>query len=96
MPYKKPIRIGEALQEVIDRMGIREQIDEAAVVAAWMDLAGPRINRVTRHVWFEQRVLHVQITSAVWRQELHFHRAEWRERLNTQLGKHLVHEIRFR
>lgn len=91
-----PKPLGEALSEVIQRLGIRQRLDEAEAVEGWREIAGPRINRVTRDVWIEHGRLYVQITSAAWRQELHFNRGAWLDRLNTHLERPLVKEIIFR
>lgn len=91
-----PKPLGEVLQSVIDRLGIRTQINEARIIETWAALAGPQINRVTSSVWMKGTTLFVKITSAAWRQELHMRRREWRQRLNDKLGEELVGEIVFR
>lgn len=91
-----PQRLGDVLQQLIDRLGMRHGIDAARTIETWAALAGPQINGVTRRAWIEGRTLVVQITSATWRQELHMNRSHWRRRLNSELGADLVEEIRFR
>lgn len=77
-------------------MGLTEGIDEATVVETWAAIAGPEINAVTRRVFIDRGVLVVQISNASWRQELHFNRSTWKDRLNEKLEKELVAEIHFR
>jgi len=91
-----PRPLGEVLKEVIDELGIEEEVDEARVVETWASLAGDKINSVTESAWMKGSTLYVKITSAGWRQELHMNRRKWRERLNGALDAELVNEIVFR
>lgn len=91
-----PQPLGEVIQSVIDRLGLRQHINEARIIETWASLAGPQVNGVTSSVWLKGRTLFVKIRSSAWRQELHLRRREWRQRLNDELGKELVEEIVFR
>jgi len=93
---QEPIRLGDILQEVIRELGLEDKINQARVVEAWGEIAGPQINAVTQRVWFKEGTLYVRVSSPTWRQELHLSRRMWCERLNKHLGKHLVNEITFR
>ena len=88
--------LGDVLKEVIDRLGIRQEIDAAQAIEAWATIAGPQINGVTDTVWVRGGKLFVQVSSATWRQELHLQRRTWLNRLNDQLGSRIVQEIVFR
>ncbi|PSQ64472.1 MAG: DUF721 domain-containing protein [Bacteroidetes bacterium QH_2_63_10] len=97
MPDSNPPRpLGEVLKEVIDRLDVQKEIDEARVVETWAALAGAEINGVTDSVWMDGSTLYVKIASAAWRQELHMNRRKWRERLNGELDTNPVDEIVFR
>jgi predicted nucleic acid-binding Zn ribbon protein len=97
MPDSNPPRpLGEVLKEVIDRLDVQEEIDEARVVETWAALAGAEINGVTDSVWMDGSTLYVKIASAAWRQELHMNRRKWRERLNGEFDTNPVDEIVFR
>ncbi len=91
----KPQPLGNVLQGLIDRMGLRTKIDEARIVEAWAIVAGPTINGVTEKAWVKGDRLYVRINSAAWRHELHLRRHEWRTRLNQQLQENLVRELVF-
>ncbi len=91
-----PKPLGEVIQKVIDRLGLRTRINEARIIETWAVLAGPQINGVTSSVWMKGRTLFVKVRSGPWRQELHMRRREWRERLNTELGEELIEKIVFR
>jgi Protein of unknown function (DUF721). len=91
-----PRPLGEVLEEVLDELGVQEEIDEARVIETWATVASTKINSVTESAWMKGSTLYVKITSAPWRQELHMNRRKWRERLNGELGSDLVDEIIFR
>jgi len=96
MSTDSPQPLGDVLQDVIDRLGMRDKIDEARVVETWATIAGDRVNAVTESVWMKGDTLFVKISSAAWRQELHMNRRAWRNRLNDALGREIVGEIMFR
>lgn len=91
-----PQSLGTVIQSVIDRLGLRQHINEARIIETWATLAGPQVNGVTSSVWLKGETLFVKIRSAAWRQELHLRRRDWRQRLNDELGEELVKEIVFR
>ncbi len=91
----RPQRLGSILGSVIDEMGIGRHLDEARVVEAWGEVAGPTISRMTSSVWVKGGTLFIKVSSAAWRQELHLQRMGWRDRINGHLQKDLVREIRF-
>lgn len=91
-----PRPLGEVLQEVIDELGVQQEVDEARVIETWASVAGPKINEVTESAWMKDATLYVKITSAAWRQELHMNRRKWRQRLNGEFDSDLVDEIVFR
>ena len=84
-----PRPLGEVLKEVIDQLGVQDEIDEANVVETWASLAGTEINSVTDSAWLKGSTLY-------WRQELHMNRRKWRSRLNDALQADLIDEIVFR
>jgi predicted nucleic acid-binding Zn ribbon protein len=95
-PSDGPQPLGDVIQSVIDRLGLRSRINEARIIEAWATLAGPQVNGVTSSVWLKGNTLFVKIRSAAWRQELHLRRRDWCQRLNDELGEALVDEIVFR
>lgn len=90
-----PQSLGTVLKELIEQMGLRRKMDEARIVEAWAELAGPTINGVTDKAWVRNHALYVRIVSAAWRHELHLRRHAWLARLNQHLGEDLVQQIIF-
>lgn len=91
-----PEKLGDVLNDIIDRLGYRERIDEVRAVESWAYVAGPQINGVTEKVWVKDRTLFVQLRSAAWRQQLHMQRNGWCKRVNEDLGRQVIDQIVFR
>jgi hypothetical protein len=77
-------------------MGISARLADETVLAAWGDVAGPVIARVTDRVWLDGDRLFVKVLSASWRQELHLDRTSWCTRINQHLGREAIREIVFK
>lgn len=92
----KPKPLGDVLDSLVDRMGIRGRLSEAEIVETWAALAGTKINAVTDSAWLKGTTLYVKVSSAAWRQQLHMNRSSWRDRLNASLRKDVITEIVFR
>ena len=91
-----PRPLGAVLNELIDRLGYRQPLEEARAVEAWPVLAGPAVAGVTEAVWMRNGQLFVKVKSAAWRHQLHLQRDGWRRRLNQHLGREVVDEVVFR
>ena len=88
--------LGDVLESFFDRMGLREKLDEAAVVQTWIALAGADVGAFTDGVWLQGSTLFVRIASPGLRQDLHMERSAWCARLNERLGRPLIEKIIFR
>ena len=91
-----PRSLGSVLEGLIDRLGIRRRLLDAAAVDAWSEVTGPAIAAVTDSVWMSSGRLFVKISSPTWRHELNLQRDEWKDRINRQVGSPVVKEIVFR
>ena len=91
-----PHVLGDLMDTAIDDLGVRAGVDQSRAIEVWHDIAGPIIARVTERVWVRRGKMFVELNSGTWRQELHMHRIQWRNRLNEKLGKRIINEIIFR
>jgi predicted nucleic acid-binding Zn ribbon protein len=66
------------------------------IAALWPQVAGADLCANSRPSALHGDRLVVHVTSPVWLQEVRFHQAELRQRLNDALGTEPVAEIRFR
>lgn len=93
---ERPRKLGDVLEALVERLGIRRELDHAEIIETWAALAGPEINNVTESAWLRGRKLFVKITSPARRQQLHLNRSQWKLRLNEALGGDVIEEILFR
>lgn len=90
------VTAGEAIKDLVRRLGIETKIAEYDVVTGWGDVVGEQIARVTVPQRIEKGVLIVHVTNAPWRAELTLRRREILERVNERAGKRMLSDIRFR
>lgn len=94
--YNESRPVQAILKDVLGNMGCLERFQEAKAKEAWISLAGPLINSVTRDVFVHKGVLYVELNSSAWRQELHLSRKNWCTKLNKRLQKSVIRDIVFR
>lgn len=85
--------LAEAMGDMVDALGLREKLDEQALITAWDLVAGPMIARHTMRLRYSAGVLRVKVDSAPLRHELSFLKEGLAERLNEQVGRELVRTI---
>ena len=90
-----PQPLGKLIGTAIDALGIRRKFNDARILEMWTGLAPPPVHQRTDAMWVKNGTLHVRISSAIWRHELHLQRQQWLDRLNDCLGSSLVREIKF-
>lgn len=90
---------GENIKDLLNAMlkayGLEEQLDERDVVGKWEELMGKAIAKRTEKIYLNKGILYIRLNSSVLRQELSYAHKELAERLNRELGKRVVKEIRF-
>ncbi len=88
--------MSSAIAELTSGLGIDGTLDRFSVVTGWSSLVGEQIARVSTAQRMENGVLYVSVNTAPWRAELTMRRREIVDKINTTLGKKVVHDIRFR
>ena len=92
----RPVPIREAMLSLVRDLGIAPKMAQYDVIAAWPEVVGPQIARVTSPERMENGVLYVAVTTAPWRTELAMKRLDLIEKLNTRIGTRALNDIRFR
>ncbi|MBN1449234.1 MAG: DUF721 domain-containing protein [Bacteroidetes bacterium] len=92
----KTTTLGKALQEGLVRQGLDRRIREEEVLQRWPDIVSTAIANHAHPVRMRRGILWIEVTDAVWRQELHMMRTGLIEKINAFLGEHIVEEIRLR
>jgi predicted nucleic acid-binding Zn ribbon protein len=88
--------IGSVLTGLIGRLRPEAEQGMLGIWSVWDRAAGDEIARNARPAAFKGSILLVHVTSPVWIHHLQFSKPELITRLNTELGRPLVSEIKFK
>lgn len=92
----KPVKISEALRNLLRSLGIEKRLLEAQAAEVWSDVVGPEIDRVTHVTGVEMGVMKVAVRDSLWSQELSLMKADIISKLNERVGGEVIRDIRFR
>lgn len=88
--------LSEVLKEYIEQNRLEQKLKEVDVVQNWENLLGKTIAHYTKNIYIQNRILYVEISSAVVKNELFMMRAEICRRINEDAGKDVVSKIVFK
>lgn len=88
--------LSEVLREYIRENRIERKLKEVDAVKSWENLLGKTIARYTRNISISNKVLYVEISSSVVKNELIMMREEIRRKINENAGDELVKYIVFK
>ena len=87
--------LGDALDELVETLGIRKKLREQDVFSLWKQAVGGRIGDVATPTRMLRGTLFVSVESAAWRNELNMRKREIIDRLNEILTEEIVRDIKF-
>lgn len=91
-----PSRLADELRRYLDRSGLADRIEQAAVVPEWPERVGPAIAAVTTPLRVDRGVLFVAVRSSAWLMELKLMEREILEGINAgKPERAMVRQIRF-
>ncbi|MDR1864376.1 MAG: DUF721 domain-containing protein [Bacteroidales bacterium] len=82
------------MNRLVDEYRLAPKLDEASVIAAWKEIAGP-FAKATERIYLNRGVLYIHLNSSVIRNELMMRRSEIIRLLNEKLGRDIVDRIHF-
>ena len=88
--------LSEVLREYIKETRIDRKLKEVDVVQGWEDLLGKTIAHYTRNIYIRNRILFVEISSAVVKNELFMMREEICRKINENAGEEIITKIIFK
>jgi predicted nucleic acid-binding Zn ribbon protein len=88
--------LSEILKEYIREARLERKLKEVDVVQGWEDLLGKTIAHYTRNIYIRNKVLYVEISSAVVKNELFMMREEIKRKINEKEGEEIVRTIVFK
>lgn len=89
-------RLSEVLKDLIGTFNLEQKLSEARVMNAWDEILGKSFTSHTKRMYVKDRILFVQIDSAVARNELIMMRERLVRALNEKAGKKVIEQIIFR
>jgi len=88
--------LSEVLKEYIEQNRIDRKLKEVDVVEGWEKLLGKTIAHYTRNIYIRNRILYVDISSSVVKNELFMMREEICRRINENADEEIVVKIVFK
>lgn len=88
--------LADVLRDYINENNIGKKLKEVDIVQSWEDLLGKAIAHYTKKISLRNRILFVEISSSVVKNELFMMREEIVRKLNEKAGEELVDKIIFK
>jgi len=83
------------LKKFIASNSIGESIKQLELLAQWEDILSPVLSKHAKPIGIKGNELIVEVSSSAWLNELSFLKDELKNRLNKEVGRELIKEIRF-
>ncbi len=88
--------LSEILKEYIKETHIERKLKEVDVVQSWENLLGKTIAHYTKNIYIRKKILFVEISSSVVKNELFMMREEIKRKINEKEGEEIVKTIIFK
>jgi predicted nucleic acid-binding Zn ribbon protein len=90
-----PTRVGSVLADVLEKHGVRKQVERIGVLELWPEIVGEHLARVTRVRGLDEDALFVEVRSSAWLMELSMMKDDFLERVNARLAEEPIERIVF-
>ncbi len=84
-----------AIKSFLRNAGLEQGVSQNNALFLWNETVGPTIAENTEAESVEHGVITVKTSTPSWRQELQFQKKDIVKKINKQLGKHTIKDIRF-
>ena len=88
--------LSDVIKEYIEKNRIESKLKEVDVVNSWEELLGKTIANYTKNIYIRNKILFVEISSSVVKNELFMMREEICRRLNENAGRDVISKIIFK
>ena len=92
---REPEKIGGLISGFLDKLGFGERLYKQTAVLRWPEIVGPKIATETEALRIDGDTLVVKVQKAAWRQQLTFLKAEILAKIDSEIGRGCVKDIRF-
>jgi len=89
-------KLGEVIEDYLKALRLKHRIKEFELIRHWEELLGPVISSKVSRIYIRDRVLFVQVQSAVLRNELFMQQEQLLRTLNEKSGQKIIDRIVFR
>ena len=90
-----PQRLESILSGVLEKHGIKDQVERISGLDAWPEIVGEKLASVTSVRGVRDAILFVEVRSSAWLMELNMMKGEFLEQVNTHLVDLPVQRIVF-
>ena len=94
-PAARTKTLGEALDELVESLGIKKKLREQEIFTLWEEAVGERIAKVAMPTRILKGTLLISVSNGAWRNELNMRKQEIVKRLNEILAEEIVKDIKF-
>jgi len=91
-----PKEFGSAVAQVLERLGLGQQLKQYEVLERWGEIVGDQIAAVTTAERIDGGRLYVHVSRSTWRNELVFLKAGIIDKINKAVDEGIVNDIIFR
>ena len=85
MSSGNPVRVGTVLTGLLEKHGVRRQVERMSVLALWPDIVGEQLAKVTHARGVDEATLFVEVRSSAWLMELNMMKGEFLQRVNERI-----------
>ena len=90
-----PMRVDAVLSNVLERYGVKDQVDRMSVLDLWPEIVGEQLAEVTRAKGVAEGVLFVEVRNSAWLMELNMMKDDFLARVNERMGEVPMERIVF-
>src|SRR6185437_9807475 len=87
--------VGDVIENVLTGLEMGSRTREYLALILWPDIVGEQVARITAVESVRNGVLHVDVDSAVWAQELQYYKPDMLTKVNNYVGGGAIHDILF-
>jgi len=82
----RPVRVDSVLAALLEKHGVKEQVERMSVLDLWPELVGEHVAEVTNAKGVSEATLFVEVRTSAWLMELNIMKEEFLVRVNERLG----------
>lgn len=87
------LKLKDAIKEMVEAYGMKDQLNQAKAIDAWKELVGEMIAKHTRSIYVNKGRLFLYLDSAPLKEELSYQKSTIAKKINDLLGEDVIQEI---